>query len=68
MIKKINIIVLIFLTIFLISSVSATELENKTITTESTQSKNIHVETGKFGADMKVTLTNDGPITMLLEK
>ena len=30
--------------------------------------KNIHVETGKFGADMKVTLTNDGPITILLEK
>ena len=45
MIKKINIIVLIFLTIFLISSVSATELENKTITTESTQSENIHIET-----------------------
>lgn len=26
-----------------------------------------HVETGKFGADMKVTFTNDGPITILLE-
>lgn len=25
------------------------------------------VETGKFGADMKVTFTNDGPITILLE-
>jgi D-aminoacyl-tRNA deacylase len=26
-----------------------------------------HVETGVFGADMKVTLTNDGPITLVLE-
>jgi D-aminoacyl-tRNA deacylase len=25
------------------------------------------VETGKFGADMKVTLVNDGPITLILE-
>lgn len=25
------------------------------------------VETGKFGADMKVSFTNDGPITILLE-
>ena len=45
MIKKINMIVLIFLTIFLISTVSATELENKTLTTESTQSEYIHIET-----------------------
>ena len=30
--------------------------------------KNIHIETGIFGADMKVTLTNDGPITIILEK
>ena len=27
----------------------------------------IHVETGKFGADMKVSLINDGPVTMLLD-
>ncbi|SNT59039.1 D-tyrosyl-tRNA(Tyr) deacylase [Streptosporangium subroseum] len=26
-----------------------------------------HVETGVFGADMQVTLTNDGPITLVLE-
>ncbi|WP_204046079.1 D-aminoacyl-tRNA deacylase [Acrocarpospora phusangensis] len=26
-----------------------------------------HVETGKFGADMKVTLTNDGPITLVID-
>ena len=25
------------------------------------------VATGRFGADMKVTFTNDGPITILLE-
>lgn len=32
------------------------------------KAKNIHTETGIFGADMKVTLTNDGPITIILEK
>ncbi len=32
------------------------------------KNKNIHVETGIFGADMQVSLTNDGPITILLEK
>ncbi len=26
-----------------------------------------HVETGVFGADMKVSLINDGPVTVLLE-
>jgi D-aminoacyl-tRNA deacylase len=26
-----------------------------------------HVETGEFGADMQVSLTNDGPITIMLE-
>ena len=26
-----------------------------------------HVETGRFGADMQVTFTNDGPFTVLLE-
>lgn len=26
------------------------------------------VETGKFGADMKVELLNDGPVTIILEK
>ena len=30
--------------------------------------KDVHVETGIFGAEMKVTFTNDGPITILLEK
>lgn len=27
----------------------------------------IHVETGIFGADMKVDLLNDGPVTILLD-
>jgi D-tyrosyl-tRNA(Tyr) deacylase len=26
-----------------------------------------HVETGRFGADMAVTLVNDGPVTVLVE-
>jgi D-tyrosyl-tRNA(Tyr) deacylase len=26
-----------------------------------------HVETGRFGADMQLSLTNDGPVTLLLE-
>ena len=30
--------------------------------------KNIKVETGIFGADMKVSLINDGPVTIILEK
>lgn len=30
--------------------------------------KNIHVEAGIFGADMKVSLINDGPTTIILEK
>jgi D-tyrosyl-tRNA(Tyr) deacylase len=25
------------------------------------------VQTGKFGADMKVRLTNDGPVTILID-
>lgn len=28
---------------------------------------NVNVETGIFGADMKVNITNDGPITIILE-
>ena len=30
--------------------------------------KGIHIETGIFGAEMKVELINDGPITIMLEK
>ena len=28
----------------------------------------VHVETGIFGADMKIEFTNDGPITIILER
>jgi len=31
-------------------------------------SEYIKVETGIFGADMKVSITNDGPVTILLER
>ena len=30
--------------------------------------KFVHVETGKFGAEMTVNITNDGPITIMLER
>ena len=30
--------------------------------------EHIHVETGIFGAEMKVELINDGPVTIMLEK
>ena len=32
------------------------------------QSYNIKVEKGKFGADMKINLINDGPVTIILDK
>ena len=35
---------------------------------EKCSEKNIHVEKGIFGADMKVSLLNDGPVTIILEK
>ena len=35
---------------------------------EKLKEQNIKVETGKFGADMKVAFTNDGPVTIILEK
>ncbi len=31
------------------------------------KSQGINVGTGEFGADMKVTLTNDGPVTVVLD-
>lgn len=30
-------------------------------------SEKVHVETGEFGAEMKVELLNDGPVTILLD-
>ena len=35
---------------------------------ECLRNQGIHVETGIFGADMKVGLVNDGPVTIILEK
>lgn len=35
---------------------------------EECEKNSIHVEKGIFGADMKVSLLNDGPVTILLEK
>lgn len=34
---------------------------------EKARKNDVHTETGIFGADMKVELLNDGPVTMLLE-
>ena len=31
-------------------------------------SEKIHVEIGEFGSDMKVSLVNDGPVTIILER
>ena len=36
-------------------------------TTQAHQLNNGHVATGLFGADMKVSLVNDGPVTFMLE-
>lgn len=35
---------------------------------EKCSENNIHVEKGIFGADMKVSLLNDGPVTIIIEK
>ena len=34
---------------------------------ETIRNKGIHVETGIFGADMKVSIMNDGPVTIILD-
>lgn len=34
---------------------------------EALRDRGAHVETGRFGADMKVSLVNDGPVTLILE-
>lgn len=34
---------------------------------EDLRALNIHVQTGQFGADMSVALTNDGPVTIWLD-
>ena len=45
--------------------VSANEMYEKFVAYIKEQG--INTETGEFGADMKVTLTNDGPVTIILE-
>ena len=35
--------------------------------TEALRRQGAHVETGVFGADMQVSLTNDGPVTLILD-
>ena len=35
---------------------------------EKCKEKGIYTQTGEFGADMKVELVNDGPVTIMLEK
>ena len=35
---------------------------------EALRSKGIRVEQGSFGADMKVALTNDGPVTIVIDR
>lgn len=44
----------------------AEELYNYYI--ECLRTRGIHVETGRFGANMQVSLTNDGPVTLMLER
>ena len=45
--------------------VSANEMYEKLVAC--IREQGIHIETGEFGADMKVSLTNDGPVTIILE-
>ena len=49
-----------------LSGEKAIELYNEF--NEKLKNHNIKVETGIFGAEMKVSLINDGPVTILLEK
>lgn len=46
--------------------VSANEMYEKFVAY--IREQGIHTETGEFGADMKVSLTNDGPVTIILER
>ena len=45
--------------------VSANEMYEKFVAY--IREQGIHTETGEFGADMKVSLTNDGPVTIIWE-
>ncbi|WP_445635714.1 D-aminoacyl-tRNA deacylase [Nostoc sp. DSM 114161] len=45
---------------------SAEDLYNRFVT--KLTASGLHVETGQFGAMMQVSIENDGPVTLLLEK
>ncbi|RCJ14809.1 D-tyrosyl-tRNA(Tyr) deacylase [Nostoc sp. ATCC 43529] len=45
---------------------SAEDLYNRFVT--KLRASGLHVETGQFGAMMQVSIENDGPVTLLLEK
>lgn len=44
---------------------TANELYEKLV--EAWRAQGVHVETGRFRADMQVSLVNDGPVTLLLD-
>ncbi len=44
---------------------AANELYEKLV--EAWRAQGVHVETGRFRADMQVSLVNDGPVTLLLD-
>ena len=51
-----------------INALNPTEATSKIIvTTIQKLSEFVHVETGIFGADMKVEIYNDGPVTIILD-
>ena len=45
---------------------TAQDLYNRFV--EKLRATNLRVETGKFGAMMQVTIENDGPVTLILER
>ena len=45
---------------------TAQDLYNRFV--EKLRTSNLQVETGKFGAMMQVTIENDGPVTLILER
>lgn len=49
------------------AAMKANEAEQLYHTWNQELSKYVPVETGKFGADMKVSLINDGPVTIMIE-
>lgn len=49
------------------SAASATEAEARYDEFVASAKSRVTVATGKFGADMQVSLTNDGPVTFLLQ-